>query len=383
MTRGCPVPYAAPTNGRTRTRLTIVGAALSLLLAAPASAQLAVTEAPGVRLIYIDGTQSFLVPYAARTFFNSLEFQKKLFDFTPSEDITVLLVDFKDSGDASATAVPRNAVTVQIAPLSFAFETIAGNERLNIIMNHELVHVAAMDQAARPRSVLPPSVRRQGGAHRRSARVGAVLLPHDAASGGAALVSRRHRHVPRHLDGGRPRPRAGRLRRDGVPLDGEGRRPLLRSARPRVGRHEDRLSAPDQLVSLRHAVHALARAHVFTRAASSRGSRATTAAARTTPRSSARCSARRSSRRGRGGSPTSTRSSRRTSKRSGSTRSLRTPTWPGARSGRCRARTTTPPSGRSTRPSTIPASSHTSARFRPTRAPSSGSSTSRDRRSTP
>ena len=39
-------------------------------------------------------------------------------------------------------------MTVEIAPLNFAFETIAGNERMNIIMNHELVHVATMDQAA-------------------------------------------------------------------------------------------------------------------------------------------------------------------------------------------------------------------------------------------
>ena len=30
---------------------------------------------------------------------------------------------------------------MQIAPLNFAFETIAGNDRMNIIMNHELVHV--------------------------------------------------------------------------------------------------------------------------------------------------------------------------------------------------------------------------------------------------
>ncbi len=149
MTRACRVPLTPVTNRRAR--LSIVGAALSVsLVAAPASAQLAVTEAQDVRLVYVDGTQSYLVPYAARTFLNSLEFQKKLFGFTPSEDITVLLVDFQDSGDASATAVPRNAVTVQTAPLSFAFETIAGNDRLNIIMNHELVHVAAMDQAARP-----------------------------------------------------------------------------------------------------------------------------------------------------------------------------------------------------------------------------------------
>jgi hypothetical protein len=127
-------------------RVTIM---LAVSSATPAWAQLGLTEVGQVRLVYIDGTQSYLVPHAARTFLNSLRFQEKLFDFTPSEDITVLLVDFEDSGNASATAVPRNAVTVQIAPLNYAFETIAGNDRMNVIMNHELVHVAAMDQAAR------------------------------------------------------------------------------------------------------------------------------------------------------------------------------------------------------------------------------------------
>ncbi len=119
-------------------------------LPATAHAQLGMTEVEGLRLVYVDGTQSYLVPHAVRTFLNSLRFHEQLFGFKPSEEITVLLVDFEDSGNASATAVPRDAVTVQIAPLSFAFETIAGNDRMNIIMNHELVHVVAMDQAARP-----------------------------------------------------------------------------------------------------------------------------------------------------------------------------------------------------------------------------------------
>src|SRR6476620_1664141 len=119
-------------------------------ISAPAWAQLGMTEMAGVRLVYIDGTESYLVPHAARTLLNSLTFHEQLFGFTPSEEITVLLVDFEDSGNASATAVPRDVVNVQIAPLSFAFETIAGNDRMNIIMNHELVHVATMDQAAAP-----------------------------------------------------------------------------------------------------------------------------------------------------------------------------------------------------------------------------------------
>jgi hypothetical protein len=123
--------------------------AFSLVAASPARAQLRVIETADVRLIYFDPAESFLVPHAVRTFLNSLAFQKRLFDFHPVGPITVLLADFSDAGNAGATVVPYNAVISQISPFSFAFETIAGNDRMNIIMNHELVHVATMDQAAR------------------------------------------------------------------------------------------------------------------------------------------------------------------------------------------------------------------------------------------
>jgi hypothetical protein len=123
---------------------------LAALLAPPvARAQLARTDTDEVAIVHVEGQQDYLVPHAARTFLNSLAFQKALFDWTPTERPSVLLLDFEDSGNASATAVPRNSLLVQVAPLSFAFETIAGNDRMNIIMNHELVHVVTMDQAAR------------------------------------------------------------------------------------------------------------------------------------------------------------------------------------------------------------------------------------------
>jgi hypothetical protein len=121
--------------------------ALLFAPASPARAQLRVIETADVRLIYFDPAESFLVPHAVRTFLNSLAFQKKLFDFHPDGPITVLLADFSDAGNAGATVVPYNAVISQISPFSFAFETIA-HDRMNIIMNHELVHVATMDQAA-------------------------------------------------------------------------------------------------------------------------------------------------------------------------------------------------------------------------------------------
>ena len=128
-------------------------AATCLLLAVlsvsrPAAAQLSVVGVSGMRLVYLDPTETFLVPHAARTFLNSLAFQRRLFDFHPKKPVFLLLTDISDTGNAGASVVPRDVVTVEIAPLNFAFETIAGNERMNILMNHELVHIATMDQAA-------------------------------------------------------------------------------------------------------------------------------------------------------------------------------------------------------------------------------------------
>ena len=113
----------------------------------PAAAQLAKVETADIRIVYVEATEAFLAPFAARTFLNSFAFHKKLFDFKPSERPTILLLDFSDYGNASAGSVPRNNVQVQIAPMSYIFETLAPSERLTMLANHELVHVATMDQA--------------------------------------------------------------------------------------------------------------------------------------------------------------------------------------------------------------------------------------------
>jgi hypothetical protein len=88
-------------------RTIVCAVALGILVyAIPVQAQLRVIEAPDVRLVYFDPAETFLVPHAARTFLNSLRFQRRLFDFTSTERITVLLLDFQDGGNASATVVP-------------------------------------------------------------------------------------------------------------------------------------------------------------------------------------------------------------------------------------------------------------------------------------
>jgi hypothetical protein len=125
-------------------KLGLVLLALSLV-PGPAEAQLAKVETDDVRIVYVDSSLSFLAPYATQTILNSLAFHKKLFQLTPSEKPTVLILDFQDYGNAWATSIPRNTVQIQVAPLNFLFETLSANERLLMIANHELVHVATMD----------------------------------------------------------------------------------------------------------------------------------------------------------------------------------------------------------------------------------------------
>ena len=79
-------------------------------------------ETKDLRLIYFDALE-YLVPHAVRTFTNSLEWQRRMFGWVPSERTTVLLKDLSDYGGAATAAAPHDRLFMDIAPLSHAFET--------------------------------------------------------------------------------------------------------------------------------------------------------------------------------------------------------------------------------------------------------------------
>ena len=114
-------------------------------LNAAGTIELDMLETEDLRLLYFDPFQTYLVPNVTRSFHNSLEFQKYIFNWTPYEETTVLLKDFSDYGNAGAAVSPVNAISVDIAPPSHTLEVIPGSERFFSLMNHELVHVATMD----------------------------------------------------------------------------------------------------------------------------------------------------------------------------------------------------------------------------------------------
>ena len=128
--------------------LILLMALLSLAGAAGAEPfEMDVVETEDLRLLYFDPFQTHLVPHVVRNFHNSLDFQKRVFDWRPYEKSTVILTDLSDYGNAGAGASPYNGVSVYIAPASRTLETMPSSERIFMIMNHELVHVANMDVA--------------------------------------------------------------------------------------------------------------------------------------------------------------------------------------------------------------------------------------------
>ena len=83
--------------------------------------QLSVLKAADLKLIYYSKAHSYIISHLASCFENSLGFYKTLFDYEPSEDVTIFLQDFSDYGNGGATAVPSNIIMVSVAPFMYYY----------------------------------------------------------------------------------------------------------------------------------------------------------------------------------------------------------------------------------------------------------------------
>ncbi|MBL8542806.1 MAG: hypothetical protein JNJ63_03270 [Hyphomonadaceae bacterium] len=106
---------------------------------------LAQIETERLRLLYFDPAETYLTPYLGRSFENAMAYEQRMFGWRPWEQTTLLLKDFSDYGNAAARASPNNAMLIDVAPLSLAFDTFSPGERFFTLTDHELTHVALMD----------------------------------------------------------------------------------------------------------------------------------------------------------------------------------------------------------------------------------------------
>jgi hypothetical protein len=105
-------------------------------------------ETANVKVIYYSPAHEYVVRYLIQCFENTLAFDKAVFHYEPREQLTVLLEDFADFGHGAAGSLPRNFISIGLAPLSYTFESVGTNERMAWIMDHEMVHITMGDTAS-------------------------------------------------------------------------------------------------------------------------------------------------------------------------------------------------------------------------------------------
>jgi hypothetical protein len=116
---------------------------------APAAlaAQFQMLETKDMRLVITSPLQSYLVPQVARSFENSLQFHRRLFDYTPAGPINVLMHDLWHYGNAGASPIPENHITIGIEPYAHDYESAPAPERMTSSLNHEMAHIVTVDKA--------------------------------------------------------------------------------------------------------------------------------------------------------------------------------------------------------------------------------------------
>ncbi|HLF13689.1 MAG TPA: hypothetical protein VI932_02210, partial [Bacteroidota bacterium] len=114
----------------------------------PLRAQLTTLETETMRLVWYDPGLDYLIPHTGRTFENAMTFHRRLFDYTPSEKVTVFLHDFNDYGTGGTSTINWNFLNIGVEPYDYVYETAPTNERMNWVFMHELAHMVAVDKAA-------------------------------------------------------------------------------------------------------------------------------------------------------------------------------------------------------------------------------------------
>ncbi len=119
---------------------------LLILLSSLNAQQLNQLKTADLNLVYYSTAHQYITPHLARCCINTLNFYRDFWQWEPYEPINMFLEDFGDWSNGGATAVPRNFIYISMAPYLYVFEVAFANERMSLLMNHEQVHVVAMDQ---------------------------------------------------------------------------------------------------------------------------------------------------------------------------------------------------------------------------------------------
>ena len=120
---------------------------ISFISPVKTSAQLKEIDTKNMRLIYDGGASKYLINYVIQCYENALSANNRFYHYHTDEKTTLLMYDLSDFGNAGTGVIPRNHISLLIAPLDYQYETAPANERINTTFNHELVHLITLDQS--------------------------------------------------------------------------------------------------------------------------------------------------------------------------------------------------------------------------------------------
>lgn len=100
-----------------------------------------------MNMIYYSSAHSYIIPHLARSYLRTWDYYQDFWNYKPYEETTLFIEDFSDWANGGATAVPRNFVYISMSPYMYVFEVAPANERMSLLMHHELTHVVAMDMS--------------------------------------------------------------------------------------------------------------------------------------------------------------------------------------------------------------------------------------------
>ena len=100
-------------------------------------------------IIYFGKPHEFVIYHLGRCSENALNYHSRMFNYLPSEKVTIFLQDFSDYQNAGASSIPNNFVRIDLSPASYIFESAPANERMNWTMSHELVHIVCTEQSTK------------------------------------------------------------------------------------------------------------------------------------------------------------------------------------------------------------------------------------------
>jgi hypothetical protein len=112
-----------------------------------AAAQFETIRTSDLHLVYTSPLQAYMVPQVIRSFENSLKFHCTLFGYDPGGPINVLMHDLWHYGNAGASPLPENHITIGIEPYSHEYESAPAPERMVSSLNHEMAHIVTVDKA--------------------------------------------------------------------------------------------------------------------------------------------------------------------------------------------------------------------------------------------